>query len=90
MTPERKKHIEMWVLFAIGVVILILLFLWWESSQAAAAPATTSTTTAPASTVDGQPVNLNFEAPTIDFPEFSYPEFGYVPLFGFLGYGAYY
>ncbi len=90
MTEKQKKIVEIAVLGG-GAAILLIALLWWESKQTA--PIATSVT-APGggalSTVGGQPINLSFQSAPINLTLAGSYEAGYVPLFGFLGYGPYF
>jgi hypothetical protein len=86
---EHEKH-----MLEIGVLIVgaILLFLWLESQGSASA--TPTATPADAVTPSGttgpsRPVNLSFQTPPINVSLEGGYGAGYVPLFGFLGYGPF-
>jgi hypothetical protein len=99
MNKTEKRILEVTAL--IGVALL----LWWllegrhvaaaspaATSPAGASPASSGGTLPTANTGNGpaQPINLSFQTMPANVTLTGSYEAGYVPLWGFLGYGSYY
>ena len=86
MTESERTHL-IWI-GALAAVVILLWYLWYSVNNPAAAAGTLpGTGTTP--TVLGQPpsqITLAFQNPASNFTN---QATGYVPLFGFIGYGGY-
>lgn len=85
MNAKTKKHTEAYIM--IVAVLLVILYIWWKlqgSSATTSTPETITTSSGPSPLGNGT-VNISFQnQPSTQGIS------TYIPLFGFLRYGAYY